>query len=108
MAQAGLTGLPLGPHDLVSIDLTITSRALDLTDPTIQRPFGVTTPQLREDGAAAYELCRRTADLARAQGYYVLFVPSSPLDDATNVIIYPEVTPANCRLDIGPDRIPIP
>jgi hypothetical protein len=106
-ARAGLSGLPFGPHDLVSIQLTITSRALDLTDPALQRPFGVTTAQLRADGPAALEICRTTADLARAQGHYVLFVPSAPLDGATNVIVYPEVPPANCRLDIGPDRMPI-
>jgi RES domain-containing protein len=104
---AALGGLPFGPHDLVSIDLTVTDRALDLTDSTIQRSFGVTTAQLRADGTAAYELCRRTADLARAQGDFVLFVPSSPLEGAANVIIYPEVSPANCRLEVGPDRIPI-
>lgn len=107
-AQAALSGLPFGPDDLVSIDLTVTTRALDLRDPTIQRTFGVTTAQLRADHAAAYELCRRTADLARAQGDYVLFVPSSPRDGATNVIIYPEVPPANCHLEIGPDRVPVP
>jgi len=107
-AKAALSGLPFGPHDLVSIDLTVTKHALDLTDPMIQRRFGVSTAQVRADGADAYELCRRTADLARAQGDYVLFVPSSPLDGATNVIIYPEVPPANCRLDAGLDRIPIP
>ena len=107
-AQAALSGLPFGPHDLVSIDITIATRALDLTDPTTQRAFGVTTDQLRADGAAAYELCRRTADLARARGDYVLFVPSSPLDGATNVVVYPEVPPANCHLDVGPDRIALP
>ena len=107
-AQAALSGLPFGPHDLVSIDVTVRTRAVDLTDPTVQRAFGVTTAQLRADGAAAYELCRRTADLARGQSDYVLFVPSSPLDGATNLIVYPEVPPDNCHLDIGPDRIPIP
>lgn len=83
------------------------ARALDLTDPAVQRPFGVTTAQLRADGPAAYELCRRTADLARARGDYVLFVPSAALDGAINVIVYPEVPPANCRLDLGPDRVPV-
>jgi RES domain-containing protein len=96
-----------GPHDLVSIDLTINARALDLTDPAVQRSFGVTTAQIRADGASAYELCRRMADLARAQGDYILFVPSSPLNGATNVIVYPEVPPVNCQLDVGPDRIPV-
>lgn len=105
--QAGLNGLPFGPHDLVSIDLSINTRALDLTDPTVQRSFGVTTAQLRADGAAAYELCRRTADLARAQGDYVVFVPSSPLDGTRSVIVYPEVPPPNCQLDLGPDRIQV-
>ena len=106
--QAALNGVPVEPHDLVSIDLTIHTRALDLTDPTVQRSFGVTTAQLRADGTAAYELCRRTADLARAQGDYILFVPSSPLDGTTNVIVYPEVPPLNCQLDLGPDRNPVP
>lgn len=105
--EAALTGLPFGPHDLVSIDLTITAHALDLTDTTVQRSFGVTTAQLRANGATAYELCRRTADLARAQSHYILFVPSSPLNGATNVIVYPEVPPANCQLDLGPDRTPV-
>lgn len=107
-AQAGLSGFPFGPHDLVSIDITIATGALDLTDSTIQRSFGVTTDQLRADGAAAYELCRRTADLARARGHYILFVPSSPLDGATNVVVYPEVPPAHCRLEVGPERIVLP
>ena len=106
--QAALNGLPFGPHDLVSIDLTINTRPLDLTDRAVQASFGVTTVQLRADGAAAYELCRRTADLARAQGDYILFVPSSPLGGATNVIVYPEVPPLSCQLDLGPDRIPVP
>jgi hypothetical protein len=61
-AQAALNGLPFGPHDLVSIGITIATRALDLADSSIQRSFGVTTDQLRADGAAAYQLCRRTAD----------------------------------------------
>jgi hypothetical protein len=81
--------------------------ALDLTDPGTQRRFGVTTDQLRADGAAAYELCRCIADVARAEGHFVLFVPSAPLDGATNVIIYHDVPPASCRLSAGPDRIPI-
>jgi hypothetical protein len=104
---AALSGLPFGPHDLVSIDLTVTQRVLDLTDRELQRSFSVTTQELRADGPAAYELCRRTADLARARGDFVLFVPSSPLDGAVNVIVYPEVPPANCLLDLGPDRLPI-
>lgn len=107
-AQAALSGLPFGPHDLVSIDITVATCALDLTDSTIQRSFGVITDRLRADGAAAYELCRRTADLAGARGDYVLFIPSSPLDGATNVVVYPEVPPANCHLDVGPDRIALP
>ena len=106
--RAALNGLPFGPHDLVSLDLTVTARALDLTDPSVQRSFGVTTEQLRAEAASAYELCRRTADLARAQGDYVLFVPSAPLDGAMNAIVYPEVPPSNCQLDIGPDRVPVP
>jgi RES domain-containing protein len=106
-ALAALSGLRFGPHDLVSIQLNVRSRALDLTDPAVTRAFGVTAAQLRADGAAAREMCRRTADLARAQGDFVLFVPSAPLDGATNVIVYPEVPPANCRLDVGPDRMPI-
>lgn len=105
--RAALGGLRFGPHDLVSIQLTLTSRVLDLTDPMVQRAYGIATPQLRADGPAAWEICRRTADLARAQGDYVLFVPSASLDGATNVIVYPEVPPANCRLDVGPDRMPI-
>jgi RES domain-containing protein len=106
--RAALNGLPFGPHDLVSLDLTITARALDLTDANVQRSFGVTTEQLRADNPSAYELCRRTADLARARGDYVLLVPSSPLDGATNVIVYPEVPPFNCQLEVGPDRVPVP
>jgi RES domain-containing protein len=70
-ARAALSGLSFGPHELVSIDLTIVDGALDLTDP------------------------------------FVLFVPSAPLDDATNVVIYQDVPPASCRLSAGPDRIPI-
>jgi RES domain-containing protein len=106
-AQAALSGLPFGLHDLVSLDLAV-QRALDLTDPAVQRRFGVTTPQLRADGPAAYELCRHAADLARAQGDFVLFVPSSPLDGATNVIVYPEVPPESCQIGVGPDRIALP
>jgi RES domain-containing protein len=99
--------LHFGPHELVSIDLTIVDGALDLTDPAIQRRFGVTTDQLRADGAAAYELCRSVADIARAEGHFVLFVPSAPLEGATNVVVYQDVPPASCRLSAGPDRIPI-
>ena len=106
--KAALSGLAFGPHDLVSIDIKVVQSALDLTDPATQHTFGVTTAQLRADGDPAYELCRRTADLARAQGHYILFVPSSPLDRATNVIVYPEVPPANCELEVGPHRIRIP
>lgn len=106
--EAALSGLPFGPHELVSIDLTILNAALDLTDPSIQRTFGVTTAQLRADGPAAYELCCSIADIARAQGVFVLFVPSAPLAGATNIIVYQEVPPANCQLKVGPDRISIP
>jgi hypothetical protein len=56
--RAALNGLPFGPHDLVSLGLTITARALDLTDANIQRSFGVTTEQLTADNPSAYELCR--------------------------------------------------
>jgi len=66
--EAALSGLPFGPHDLVSIDLTILNGALDLTAPSVQRTFGVTTAQLRADGPEAYELCCSIADIARAQG----------------------------------------
>ena len=89
-------------------DGALAERALDLTDPAEQRRFGVTGADLTADGPAAYELCRRTADLARASGHLVLFVPSAPLLGATNVIVYPEVPPAHCQLDVGPDRIPLP
>ena len=106
-AQAALSGLPFGPHELVSIDVTIVDGALDLTDLATQRRFGVTTEQLRADGASAYELCRSIADIARAEGHFVLFVPSAPLDGATNVVIYHDVPPASCRLSAGPDRFPI-
>jgi RES domain-containing protein len=41
--EAALSGLPFGPHELVSIDLTVLKGALDLTDPSVQRRFGVTT-----------------------------------------------------------------
>jgi RES domain-containing protein len=106
--QAALTGLPFGPHELVSIDLTISAGALDLTDPKVQSTFGVTTAQLRADGPAAHELCRSIADVARARGSFVLFVPSAPLAGATNIIVYQEVPPASCQLSVGPDRVPIP
>jgi RES domain-containing protein len=106
-AQAALSGLPFGPHELVSIDVTIVDGALDLTDPATQRRFGIATDQLRADGAAAYERCRSIADIARAEGHFVLFVPSAPLDGATNVVIYHDVPPASCRLSAGPDRFPI-
>ncbi len=106
--EAALSGPPFGPHELVSIDLTVRQGALDLTDPSVQRTFGVTTAQLRADGPAAYELCRSIADVARAQGDFVLFVPSAPLAGETNVIVYQEVPPANCQLSVGPDRLPIP
>jgi RES domain-containing protein len=106
--EAALSGLPFGPHELVSIDLTVLKGALDLTDPSVQRRFGVTTAQLRADGPAAYERCRTIADIARAQGDFVLFVPSAPLAGATNIIVYQEVPPANCQLNVGPDRLPIP
>jgi hypothetical protein len=106
--EAALSGLPFGPHELVSIDLTIVKGALDLTDPGVQRKFGVTTAQLRADGVAAYDLCRSIADIARAQGDFVLFVPSAPLVGAINIIVYQEVPPANCQLSVGPDRVPIP
>jgi hypothetical protein len=106
--EAALRGLPFGPHDLVSIDLIVLNGALDLTAPSVQRTFGVTTARLRADGPAAYELCRSIADIARAQGDFVLFVPSAPLAGATNIIVYQEVPPANCQLKVGPDRIPIP
>ncbi|MGH7525373.1 MAG: RES family NAD+ phosphorylase, partial [Gemmatimonadales bacterium] len=106
--EAALSGLPFGPHELVSIDLTILNGALDLTAPSVQRTFGVETAQLRADGPEAYELCRSIADIARAQGNFVLFVPSAPLAGATSIIVYQEVPPTNCQLSVGPDRIPIP
>jgi RES domain-containing protein len=106
--EAALSGLPFGPHDLVSIDLTVVKGALDLMDPSVQRTFGVTTAQLRADGPAAYELCHSIADIARAQGDFVLCVPSASLAGATNIIVYQEVPPANCHLNVGPDRLPIP
>lgn len=106
-AQAALAGLAFGPHELVSIDLTIVDGALDLTDPGVQRRFGVTADQLRADGAAAYELCHSIADIARADGHFVLFVPSAALDGGTNLVVYQDVPPASCRLSAGPDRVPI-
>lgn len=105
-AAAALSGLPFGPHDLVLLDVTVTD-ALDLTNPATQRRFGVTTPELRADGAVAYERCREVADLARAGGTFALFVPSAPLADAVNLIVYPEVPPSVCQLDVGPDRLPL-
>ncbi len=106
--EAALSGLPFGPHELVSIDLTIVKGALDLTDSGVQRKFVVTTAQLRADGPGAYDLCCSIADIARAQGDFVLFVPSAPLAGATNIIVYQEVPPANCQLSVGPDRHSIP
>jgi hypothetical protein len=55
----------------VSIDLTISAGALDLTDRGVQGAFGITTAQLRADGPAAYELCRSIPDVACAQGSFV-------------------------------------
>jgi RES domain-containing protein len=105
-AATALNGLPFGPHELVSLDVSVTA-ALDLTDPATLRRFGVTTAALREEGAAGHERCREFADLARAGGTYVLFVPSAPLAGATNLIIYSDVPPSVCQLDVGPDRLPI-
>jgi RES domain-containing protein len=105
--RAALAGLAFGPHDLVSIELTVVA-GLDLTDPAVQARFAVTAAELGADGAEAYERCRRIADLARAQGHLVLFVPSAALAGGTNVVVYPEVPPEHCRLDVGPDRVPLP
>lgn len=105
-AAAALSGLPFGPHDLVSLDVTVAA-ALDLTDPATQRRFGVPAAALRADSAAAYEACRTAADLARARGTFALFVVSAPLAGAVNLIVYPEVPPDACQLDVGPDRIPL-
>lgn len=54
----------------------------------------------------AYEACRTAADLARAGGTFALFVPSAPLAGAVNLIVYPEVPPNACQLEVGPVRIP--
>jgi len=73
-AQAALAGLPFGAHDLVSLEVTV-RRALDLRARfAVQRRFGVTTAELRADGAGAHARCRQTADLARARGDFVLLV----------------------------------
>ena len=80
--------------------------ALDLTDPATQARYGVTTADLRADGPAAYERCRAVADLARAGGTFAVFVPSAPLAVAVNLIVYPEVPPSACQLDVGPNRTP--
>jgi RES domain-containing protein len=105
-AAAALNGLPFGPHDLVSLDVTVAD-AVDLTDAATQRRYGVTAAELRADGPAAFERCHAVADLARAGGTFALFVPSAPLDGAVNLIVYPEVPPSACQLDVGPDRIPL-
>ena len=91
----------------MSLDVMVAD-ALDLTDAGTQDRYGVTTPELRADGPTNYERCRAVADLARAAGTFALFVPSAPLDGAVNLIVYPEVPPSACQLDVGPDRIPLP
>lgn len=106
-AAAALHGFPFGPHDLVSIDVAV-RRALDLTDPAAQRRYGVTTASLTADSPVAHALCHLVADLARADGNYVLFIPSAAVTGAVNVVIYPDVAPADCRVDVGPDRITLP
>ena len=103
---AAASGLPFGPHDLASLAVGL-RRALDFIDRAVCRRFGVRPTDLVGHSSAAYARCWDVADLARAQGEFVLLVPSAALPDATNLIVYPEVPPGACSLDVGPDRIPL-
>lgn len=69
---------------------------------------GVSASQLTADSEESYEICRTAADNARAGGDVVLFVPSASQPRATNIVVYPEASPANCQIDVGLDRVALP
>lgn len=104
---AALNGLPFGPHELVSLDITVHDSALDLTDPATLKRFGVTLANLRSSPPAGFTLCRKISDLARLNGTRILLVPSAPLAGATNIIIHSDALPTSVTLRDGPDRKPL-
>ncbi|MGI8546791.1 MAG: RES domain-containing protein [Gemmatimonadaceae bacterium] len=100
----------VAPHiyDLVSVEITVRSHALDFTDPAVLRRFGVARDDLRVEAPGGYKTCRHLADIARALECFVLFVPSAPLDDGRNIVVFSDVLPESCSLRDGTVRVPLP
>ena len=104
-------GSAVAARDLVSIQVGRLEPVLDLTVPATYHAVAEAAGErpdaalLTEDGAAAYEHCRRLADVARARGNTALLVPSAAAPGERNLVIYFDVVaPKHVDIDNGPDR----
>lgn len=103
---AGVPAADRAPFDAVSLRVRVRP-VLDLTDAAQQERYGLSPASLGGDGEAAWESCRRAADLARQQGYCAILSPSAALAGAANLNLYIDGMAANYALDHGDERVPI-
>jgi RES domain-containing protein len=105
-----VSGTALDPRELVSIDVEVDPvldlRSIDAYRSLAERAGEAEHPAfLTETTPHAYEHCRRLAEVARADGYTALVVPSAAAAGEANLVVFVDVVaPKSVRLANGPDR----